>query len=92
MAIRIFCFCSSSRSLRSSICRVCCSNELVQRERALIERSLAPSLGLRWRGLGILFSAAAERGGPERLAVTGRLLRLRTFFRVVMEISGAPDP
>jgi hypothetical protein len=26
MAMRIFCFCSSSRSLRSSIARVCCSN------------------------------------------------------------------
>src|SRR5262245_49704575 len=25
MATRMFCFCSSSRSVRSSLCRVCCS-------------------------------------------------------------------
>ena len=60
MATRMFCFCSSSRSVRSSICRVCCSNSSCSDSALWICSSGAASEG----GAGAL----RRRGGAGDLA------------------------
>src|SRR6516164_3440699 len=82
MAIRIFCFCSSSRSLRSSIARVCCWNNSCSERALCATASSGRALGA---GLGSI--GAASRIEPARLLRLD-LLRMLINLRRVLAIKG----